>query len=877
MTRPPTVARWLLTVLVREPVREYLLGDLDEQFADVVRGAGARRARRWYWSQAIRSIGPTRALRPASSRARGSRRGIDMSLLSKDIVVGVRTILRSPGYSAITVLTLALAIGANTLLFSIANPLVLRPLPLREPDRLGWLVLSSPERGVPRSPASVPDLLEWRRMTSFTALAAYDVRSGTLIGHGDATRVQAAGATANLFDVWGLQPERGRLFQPGEDAAGRPPVGVLSYRFWQEKFLGDAGVVGKTYLLDGKPLTIVGVLTPAIEIGNLSAIDLWTPLALDAAAPRDRRTVRVMGRLAPGATLDTADAELQPIAAAQRREHPQTNAGWQAHVWPTSAVLASGNTWTILGLLGVIVVFVLMIACANLGNLVLARLVARRHEQAVRLALGASRWQVVRPVFLESLLLSVAGGIAGLGLAHAGMRVMRAAATDMFLRTMVTIDGNVLIFTALLSLVTPLLFTLWPAWSAGRSVASDTLHGVRASAARPIRRRRSVLIGSQVALAFSLLVVSALVVQSMAHLRRTDLGFDVASILTFTFDVPGDRYATPEAQSAFVRDVEARLAAVAGAQGAGLSSSVPAIDPESMRPLSGTLRDGLTPAAQPWANWFDVSVGFFHAAGVRVLAGRGFEIADTPERQPVAILNALAATRYFDDIGNAVGRTMTIHDAGRGARPVTIVGVVTDTRDNQVSISPQVYVPMAQWPIASVTAFVKSTDPAARAQDVRAVMRALDPSVAISEIKTMTRIVEDEMASSRIINGLFVGFAVLALALAAAGLFGVISYSVGQRRRELGIRLALGASPRAIGRMIVGEGLKIVLAGMAAGLILAAGLAQLSTSLLFGITARDPATFLGVAAVILAVALLAAWAPASRAMRVDPAGTLRAD
>ena len=458
------------------------------------------------------------------------------------------------------------------------------------------------------------------------------------------------------------------MFQPGEDAAGRPPVGVLSYRFWQEKFLGDAGAVGKTYLLDGKPLTIVGVLTPAIEIGNLSAIDLWTPLALDAGAPRDRRTVRVMGRLAPGATLETADAELQPIAAAQRREHPQTNAGWQAHVWPTSAVLASGNTWTILGLLSVIVVFVLMIACANLGNLVLARLVARRHEQAVRLALGASRWQVVRPVFLESLLLSAAGGIAGLGLAHAGMRVMRAAATDMFLRTMVTIDGNVLIFTALLSLVTPLLFTLWPAWSAGRSVASDALHGVRASGARPIRRRRSVLIGSQVALAFSLLVVSALVVQSMAHLRRTDLGFDVASILTFTFDVPGDRYATPEAQLAFVRDVEARLAAVAGAQGAGMSSSVPSIDPESMRPLSGTLRDGLTQAEQPWANWFDVSVGFFQAAGIRVLAGRGFEVGDTVERQPVAILNALAAKRYFDDTGNAIGRTMTIHDA-RAWRP----------------------------------------------------------------------------------------------------------------------------------------------------------------------------------------------------------------
>jgi putative ABC transport system permease protein len=877
VTGPPRLARWLVATLVREPAREYLLGDLDEQFADELRAAGARRARRWYWSQSVRSIGPARAIRPSPRHGREAGRAIAMARLWKEIAVGGRTIVRSPGYSAITVLTLALAIGANTLLFSIANPLVLRPLPLLDPDRLGWVVLSSPERGIPRSPASVPDLLDWRRMTSFTSLAAYDLRSGTLVGHGDAARVQMAQATANLFEVWGLRPDRGRLFQPGEDATGRSPAGVLSYRFWREKFLGDPGAIGRTYLFDGKPLTIVGVLTPAIEIGNLAAIDIWTPLALDASAPRDRRTVRVVGRLAPGTTLDAADAELQPIVRAQRREHPQTNAGWEAHVWPTSMVLASGNTWTILGLLGVIVLFVLLIACANLANLVLARLVARRHELAVRLALGASRWQVIRPVFLESLMLSLAGGLVGLALAHAGLRVVRAAATDVFLRTMVNIDGNVLIFTAVLSLVTPVLFTLWPALSSSRSAAPGTLHGVRASAGRTTGRRRSLLIGSQVALAFSLLVVSALVVQSMVHLRRTDLGIDVPSILTFTFDLQPDRYATPAARSAFVRTVEARLAAIPGVRGAGFASSVPAIDAESMRPLSGTRRDGQSAADQPWAHWFGVSDGFFDAAGIRVLAGRGFESTDLPDRQPVAILNASAAARYFDGVGDAVGRTTTIHDAERGVRPVTIVGVVADTRDSQVGTSPQIYVPMAQWPLASVTALVRSADPAARAPEVRALMRAIDPSVAISELKTMSRIVEDELASTRIINGLFAGFALLALALAAAGLFGVISCSVGQRRRELGIRIALGASPRTIARMIVGEGLKIVFAGMVAGLILAVLLAQLSASLLFGITARDPATFLGVAAAIVTVALLAAWAPAARAMRVDPAGTLRAD
>jgi predicted permease len=867
----------MIGALVREPMREFLLGDLDEQFAETLRGRGPRQARRRYWSQAVRSIGPARAI-GRRSQAHGPRRRFDMSRVMTDLVVGVRTILRSPGYSAITLLTLALAVGANTLLFSIANPLVLRPLPLENPDRLGWIAMANPARGIERSPVSLPDFLEWRRMTSFTSLAGYDLRFGTLTGHGDAKRVRLACATANLFEVWGLRRERGRFLLPGEDAVGRPPSGILSHRYWQQEFQGDAGVVGRVYLLDGKPLTIVGVVAPEIELGNLAEIDIWAPLPLDAAAPRDRRTVRVVGRLAPSATLESADAELQTIVAAQTREDPQTHAGWEARVRSTKSAITGNDTWVILGLLAVIVVFVLLIACANLANLVLARLVARRQEQAVRLALGASRWQIIRPVLLESFMLSLVGGVLGLLVAHAGLRIIRATASDQFMRTMVHIDTNVLLFTAVLSFLTPVLFTLWPALTTGRSVLSETLHGARTSTGRLAGRRRSWLIGSQVALAFALLVVSALVVQSMMYLRRMDLGFDVPALLTYKFDLPEDRYPTPEARAAFVRDLEARLTRLPGVTGAGLSSHVPTLDGDVARPLSGTLHDGVRQEEKPWASWFDVSPGFFDAAGIEVLAGRGFAGDDRAGRQPVALLNRMAAERYFDDVRNAVGRTVTIHDAERGAQPVTIIGVVSDTRDSQVvRTSPQIYVPMGQWPLASVTAFVRSADPAGRAQDVHALMRDVDPMVAISELKTMSQIVDDELASSRIINGLFVGFALLALALAAAGLFGVISYSVGQRRRELGIRLALGASPAGIGRMIVLEGLKIVGIGMAVGLLLAIGLARASSSLLFGITASDPSTFAAVASLILIVTLLASWAPASRAMRVDPAGTLRSE
>ena len=801
-----------------------------------------------------------------------------MSRIWRDLVVGVRTILRSPGYSAITMLTLALAIGANTLLFSIANPLVLRPLPIENPERLGWIIVSNPERGIERSPASMPDFLEWRRLASIDSLAAYEMRFGTFTGHGDAKRVQTSRATANLFNVWGLRPERGRLFQPGEDAVGRAATGILSYRYWQKEFHGDSKAIGQTYMLDGRPLTIVGVLPAAIEIGNLSEIDIWAPLPLDANQPRDRRTLRVVGHLIPSATLASADGELQGIVAGQVREHAQTNAGWQAHVRSTKTVLASNDTWAILALLGVIVVFVLLIACANLANLVLARLVARRQEQAVRLALGASRWQVMRPVLVESLMLSLAGGLIGLALAHTGLRIIKAAATEPFLRTMVQIDGNVLVFTALLSVLTPVLFTLWPALTTGRSVLAETLHGARTSTGRMAGRRRSVLIGSQVALAFALLVVSALVVQSMLYMGRIDLGFDVPVLLTYKFDLPGDRYPTPDAQVQFMREVESRVTHVPGVAGAGLTSHVPVLDADVARPLSGTLHDGEKPEQQPWACWFDVSPGFFKAAGIGVLAGRAFTADDAAGRQPVVVLNRMAAERYYDGVQNAVSRTVTIHDVERGNRTATIVGVVTDTRDSQVTrVSPQVYVPMGQWPLAAVTAFVRADDPKGRAKDVQSLMRAIDPMVAISEVRTMRQIIEDELASFRIINGLFAGFAGLALALAAAGLFGVISYSVGQRRHELGIRLALGASPAVIGRMILGEGLKVVAIGMAVGLLLAMGLAHASTSLLYGITPGDPSTFLAVASLILIVALVAAWAPATRAMRTDPARTLRAE
>jgi putative ABC transport system permease protein len=881
--RAPRVAELIVRAVVPEPHCEFLLGDLDEQFAARAMQRGPFAAWRRYWIQALGLMWHARSLRTRSTPASATGRsgGIKMGNFWRDVKLGVRTTWRSPGYSVIAIFTLALAIGANTLMFSIANPLIIRGLPLKDPSTLGWIWEDNPSTGDIRGGASVPDFLEWRAATkTFSGIGGRELRGGTITGVSegrDAERVEVARVTANLCDIYGLRPEAGRLFQPGEDAPGRPLVGVLSYSYWQKTFQGRTDVFGRTIFLDGAPLTIVGAMSPELEVYGYASVNLWVPLALDPGAPRNQRTVRPVGRLAPGATLAAADAEIKALAAGQAREHPDTNLNLTPRVVSTHTAMTGPDTWVLLGLLAVVVGFVLLIACANLANLVLARVVRHRHDFAVRQALGASRMQLVRPLVTESLLLGVVGGLAGLGVAHAGLRLINATAHDSLLQQ-IGIDGNVLIFTALLSVLTPLLFSLGPALGAGRGATAETLRDSRSSGGRKASRRRNVLVAAQVALALSLLVLSGLVLRTVMNYQHADIGLDLKHELTFRVEPPANRYPDDVARARFVRDVTRALGAMPGATSVGVMSHLPVFDPDVVQTLSGTVHDAPTKEKQPWTNWFAVTPDTFKTVGIRLVAGRLIEPSDVAGAEPVAVVSQMAAEEHLGSVSGAVGRTIRLSGRGAVDRPVKIVGVVSNTRDAQVTrTSPQVFVPFDQWPTEAMVVLIRSDAPAERSGDARAAMRRIDADVAISTPKTMGDLVEENTGDNWIVNGMFVGFALLALVLAAAGLYGVISYSIGQRQREIGVRLALGAAPGTIRRMVLVEGLRVTGFGVLAGLALAALLAQASASVLYGVSPYDPATFSGVTMLIVMVSILAVWSPAARAMRVDPVKTLRAD
>lgn len=868
----PRRARLLLR-LCDPRVREFLGGDLQEGYAATADAAGERQAARWAARQALHAV----LQYPWRPRARQHPRGDGFMRTSwQDLVYGARTARHQPAFSFVVILTLALAIGANTVIFSFANILLIRPLPIGRAGALGWVFLVDPHTRGDRGTLSIPEFLDYRRsLTSFTALAASMRGNVTLTGRGDARRLTASRVTANLIDEWGLRLQSGRTFSAGADAPGAAGEVVLTSHYWQHELGADPAIVGQTLMLDNRPATVVGVLAPDIEIGNMSEIDVWMPLELRADAPREERTLRVSGRLKPGVTIAQASADAGRVARVLAREHPTVNEGWTARVASTREAITGNETWPIMTLLSLVVGFVLLLACANLANLVLSRASGRRRELALRSALGASRRRVVRQILTENLIYGACGGALGLAVAHAGLAGVRAAAYEPFFQ-MVRIDRNALVFTSLLALVTPMLFALLPAVQATRSDVGDALKdGGRTAGSVRTNRSRAVLVVAQLALAVMLLVLSTLLVQALVNIERAPLGFDAPRLLTARLDLPAWRYPTPAAMGEYQEQVLSRLQATDRIEHAATTDRLPQLDGEPMTDVTIPGRASPRPEDRPWAVVSTVSDAFFATAGISMVAGRTFGREDTPAARGVAIVNREMARRFWGSPEAALGATIAVATDVAGTT-LQVVGVAGDVlRGDREGANPQVYLDARQRPGRRLALVVRAADPLAIATGVRSQVRALDADVPLYEVRPLQQALDQDLSSSHILGSLFASFALLALVLAASGLYAVVSYAASQRVKEFGVRLALGASSADIARMMLTQTGRLVAVGLVLGLAGGRLLAMGATTLLYRVSASDPPTYIGAAAGLALVALIATYIPVRRATAIDPVTALR--
>ncbi len=636
-------------------------------------------------------------------------------------------------------------------------------------------------------------------------------------------------------------------------------------------------MVGQTMMLDGRPATVVGVLAPDIEIGTLAEIDVWTPPSLSPDLPRAERALRVNGRLKPGVTLAQAAAEVRQVAQRLATEHPATSEGWSARVAPTREAMTGTNTWLILTLLSLVVGLVLLLACANLANLVLSRVTGRRRELAVRSALGASRARVIRQMLTENLVYGVCGGVAGLGVAYLGLSLIRAAAYEPFF-AMVGVDRNVLVFTAALALVTPMLFAILPALQSTRADAGDALKdsGSRTTGGGRAARSRSVLIVVQLGLAVMLLVLATLLVQALNNMNAASLGLDARRLLTARLELPAWRYTNAAAKAEYHEQLLVRLQSTPGVDGAAVTTRLPLLDGEPITDATIEGRDSVRSEDRPWAVTATVSDTYFATAGIQVLSGRTFTSEDRQGRPMVAIINMEMARRHWGTPARAIGARLRLAGEGSGQPALEVVGVVGDVlRADREAVNPQIYVSSRQRPVSSVTLLVRASDPVAVAAQVRAGIRALDADVPVYELRPFQQALDEDPSSDRVLGSLFVAFALLALVLAASGLYAVVSNSASQRVKEIGLRIELGAAPRDITRMMLGQTTVLVAIGVALGLAGDRALAAGAAALLFQVSPGDPRTYAGVAVSLGAIALLASYVPVRRATATDPIQALR--
>jgi len=810
-----------------------------------------------------------------------------MDTLIQDIRFGIRMLLKSPGVSIIATIALALGIGANTAIFSVVNAVLLRPLPFPNSEVLMSVFGTNRERGVLRGSFSYPDFFDLRAQnSSFERVSCYHDGDFILTQHGEPARLTGVIATSDLLPLLGVAPMLGRGFVPDEDKPSASRVVVLSHSMFEKYFNSDENILNQPITLDGKPFVVVGVMPRGFQfpIQN-DSVDLWTTITGDASgsdpitAQRGAHFLKVIGRLKPGVTEEKAQADADTIAARLAEQYPDTDSRHGMSVEQTLRAIVGDIRPALLILLGA-VSFVLLIACANVANLLLARAMSRYKEMAIRSALGASRWRVVRQLLIESVLLSVVGGAIGLLLAVWWSDLLIALGKDDIPRaTHVSLDWRVLLYTFGISVFTGVLFGLAPAFHSAKTGLSETLkEGRGAGAGASKNRLRASLVVSEVAIAVVLLVGAGLLIKSLWRLNTVNPGLDPRNVLTFNVALPEVRYPA-ERQAQFFSTLKKQLESMPGVQSASV------VDP---LPLSGERFsisfeiDGRPVAKkdQPSADFFNVDPGYFKTMSIPMIKGRDFDDRDKHKSAPVIIVSETFARQIFpgeDVIGKRIKPGISVfEDEETPWRE--IVGVVGDVKNRALNTEPRpvYYVPQAQVPFNQEIIVVKTTgDPHALVKAATKEVGTLDGDLAVFGVKTMEEYISRSVSTPRFNTTLLSIFAAVALVLTVVGLYGVMSYAVAQRTSEIGIRLALGAQTRDVLSLIIGQGLRLVLIGIAGGLLGAFALMNLISSLLFGVTAKDPMTFIVVSVVLAVIALLACYVPARRATRVDPLEALR--
>jgi putative ABC transport system permease protein len=817
-----------------------------------------------------------------------------LEMLWQDLRFGARMLWKNPGFTAVAVITLALGIGANSAIFSVVNAALLRPLPYPNAERLVMVWGNFNRLNMTRLGVSASEFVDYKKQNNiFSEVAAYQPLTFNLISSDEPERIGGARVSSSLFTLLGVQPLVGRSLLDEEDQPGRNHVAVLSHRLWQRRFNSDPTLIGRSITLDGESYSVVGIMPPKFQFPlsepyDTERADVWIPAAFsqEELVDRGQYSFRMIGRLKPGVSLTQARSELSTTGQRFEQEYPRVyrgpkgeDGGWQVTMTTLQEETVGNARLFLLLLLGV-VGFVLLIACANIANLWLARASARQREVAIRIALGASRMRLMRQFLTESLMLSLLGGAAGLLLAMWGVDLLVAASPRGIPRLGdAGLDVRVLGFTLGISLLTGLLFGLAPSLQSSRVDLSESIKESNKSnrTSSGWQRLRSLLVICEVALAFVLLIGAGLLIKSFWRLLDVDPGFRTENVLTMRMSLPPSRYAEPLQKLNFSNQLLERVKTLPGIESASITTALPLSGMTFGGPFSVEGRPLDMTGKPPHAYVRTLAPDYFKVMGISLIQGRDFGTEDTDKSVPVVIVNEALARGFFAQ-GEAIGQRIKIGAPGSPRPWMLITGVVKDVKSDGLDAlaTPEMYLPFSQNISSAMTLVVRTnSNPANSIAAVRGTVQAIDKDQPVYNVRTIAQLFNESIAQRRLNMLMLVAFAIIALLLATSGIFGLMAYTVAQRTHEIGVRMALGAQKSDILKLIFGQGMSLTIIGLGLGLVAAFALTRLMSSLLFGVSATDPLTFLSISLLIAAVALVACYIPARRAMKVDPMIALR--